>query len=123
MAEGFAHYIGKGIIEPFSAGSRPSGKINPKAIKVMREVGVDISTYKSKGFNDLPAKAFDYVISLGCKDVCPFFPATKHIEWDIDDPKGKTAEFFRRTRDQIKEKIKNLIEEFSVEENTWKGDN
>ena len=109
MAEGFARSLGKGAIEAHSAGSRPSGKINPEAVRVMQEAGIDILSQQSKGFDRLPVKEFDYVITLGCQDACPFVPAKKHIDWDIEDPKGKDAEFFRKVRDDIADKVKELI--------------
>ena len=111
MAEGFARHLGKGIIEAYSAGSKPSGEVNPIAIEVMKEKGIDISSYKSKGFYDLPVKDFDYSVTLGCKDICPFAPADTHIEWDIPDPKGKDKEFFRKIASEIESKIMTLIEE------------
>jgi len=109
MADGFAQALGKGKIESYSAGSKPNGKVNPGAIKIMQEAGIDISEAQSKGFGDLAVEKFDYVITMGCKDTCPFIPADKHIEWQIDDPKGKSEEFFRKTRDLIKEKVELLI--------------
>ena len=110
MADGFAKVFGQGKIESYSAGSRPSGKVNPDAIKVMQEAGVDISEASSKGFSDLPVKQFDYVITMGCQDTCPFVPAKEHIDWQITDPKGKDLDFFRKTRDEIKDKVTNFIE-------------
>ena len=77
----------------------------------MQEVGIDISKAQSKGFLDLGVKEFNYVITLGCQDTCPFVPAEKHIDWQIDDPQGKGEEFFRKTRDLIKEKVGLLISE------------
>ena len=111
MAEGFAKSLGGAKLESYSAGSRPSGKVNPDAITVMQEAGVDISAAKSKGFKDLAIKEFDYVITMGCKDTCPFVPAKEHIDWQIEDPKGKKEDFFRKTLDLIKEKIEQLIRE------------
>ncbi len=130
MAEGFANFFGEGLIDAYSAGSKPSGKVNPvrnipidakshrvsngvnpMAIKVMREEGIDISSANSKGFAQLPLRKFDYVISMGCKDTCPFVPANKHIEWNIEDPKDKNLDFFRKVRDDIKDKVKELIQE------------
>lgn len=111
MAEGFAKALGGVKLEAYSAGSNPSGKVNPEAIKVMRQIGIDISTAKSKGFNELAVKEFDYVVTMGCQDICPFVPAKKHIDWEIEDPKGKGEESFRQTRDQIKEKVESLIRE------------
>ncbi len=95
MAEGFAKKLGQGKIEAFSAGSSPSGEVEQMAIQVMRESGIDISTQRSKGFEHLREKSFDYVITLGCKNACPFVPAKERIEWDVSDPKGKSIEFFR----------------------------
>lgn len=110
IAEGFARYFGIGALEVYSAGSRPSGKINPDAVDVMREIGIDISNQSSKGFNDLPVKDFDYVITMGCKDTCPFVPAGHHIDWQIEDPKAKGMDFFRKVREEIKDKIIGFIE-------------
>ena len=110
MAEGFAKLFGEGIFESYSAGSKPSGKIDPLAIEVMKEAGIEILSQRSKGFNDLGVKEFDMVITLGCGDVCPFVPAKEHIEWKIDDPKGKEIGIFRIVRDHIKKNIKKLAE-------------
>jgi arsenate reductase len=109
MAEGFTKFYGEDKIEVFSAGSNPSGKVNELAVKVMKEKGVDISGQKSKGFTELPSKDFDYVITMGCGDVCPFVPAKTRIEWEIEDPKGKPKEKFREARDKIEEKIKEFL--------------
>ena len=119
IAEGFVNNLGRAVLEAYSAGSRPSGKINPLAIEVMQELGIDISKQWSKGFGDLAVKDFDYVITMGCLDTCPVVPARKHIDWQIDDPKGKPQESFRKARDQIKEKINDFIKQ---ELQTWKGD-
>lgn len=110
MAEGFAQEIGRDILDAYSAGSRPSGNVNPTAVKVMQEIGIDIFNQKSKGFTDLPVKEFDYVVTLGCQDVCPFVPAKEHLDWQISDPKNKDIEFFRNVRDDIKNKVVKLIE-------------
>jgi len=109
MAEGFARFYGKGKIETFSAGSRPSGKVNEKAIEVMKEAGIDISFQPSKGFDALPLKEFDVVVTMGCGDQCPFIPAKRRIDWQIRDPKGKPIWFFREVRDEIKDKVLELI--------------
>jgi arsenate reductase (thioredoxin) len=109
MAEGFARALGKDMVEAYSAGSHPSGKINPDALKVMQEAGIDISSQGSKGFKDLPATKFDYVVTMGCQDACPFVPARWRMEWDLDDPKGKSVYFFRCVRDKIEEKVKSLL--------------
>ncbi len=86
------------------------------AIRVMQEKGIDISGQSSKGFLDLPVKELDIVVTMGCKDICPFVSSKEHIEWDIPDPKGKSIEFFRGVRDKIEEKVKKVI---GTVENRW----
>jgi len=110
IAEGFARKFGGDKVEAFSAGSKPSGIVNPDAIKVMREAGIDISGHKSKGFSQLPYNKFDYIVTMGCQDTCPYFPAKEKIDWQIEDPKGKSIEFFRKTRDEIEKKVRELIQ-------------
>ena len=110
MAEGFANFLGKDKGLSYSAGSKPSGEVNELAIKVMKEKGIDISNPRSKGFDDLPIKDFYYVVTMGCKDTCPFIPAKNHLDWQIEDPKGKDIDFFRKVWDEIKEKVYELIE-------------
>jgi arsenate reductase len=114
MAEGFASAFGKDVLDAYSAGSHPSGKVNPEAVKVMREAGVDISGYQSKGFQELPVKEFDVVITMGCGDQCPVVPAEKHIDWHIEDPRGRDVAFFRRVRDNIKNQVRELIRTISL---------
>ena len=109
MAEGFARALGGDKIEAFSAGSRPSGMVNPEAIAVMNEIGIDVSQQNSKGFKDLPRQDFDYVVTMGCQDVCPFFPAKQELAWDIPDPKGRGPEVFREVRDRIKKQVIELL--------------
>jgi len=109
MAEGFARFYGKGKVEAFSAGSRPSGRVNETAVLVMKEVGIDISSKESKGFDSLLHKEFDMVVTMGCGDECPFVPAKKRIDWKIRDPKGRPIEFFREVREEIKEKVLDLM--------------
>lgn len=111
MAEGFARKYGGDEFEVFSAGSKPSGIVNPDAIKVMKEAGINISGQSSKGFESLPYHRFDYIVTMGCQDTCPYFPAQKKVEWQIEDPKGKGLEVFRKVRDEIGKKVKELLNE------------
>ncbi len=114
MAEGFARKYGGDKVEAYSAGSKPSGIVNPTAIEVMRKIGIDISKNLSKGFEALPYNKFDYVITMGCKDVCPYFPAKEQIDWQIEDPKGKPFEKFKKIRDEIGSNVKELIDRIIV---------
>jgi arsenate reductase len=112
MAEAFARLYGQGRVEAFSAGSRPSGKINPKAVEAMRELGYDLTRHRSKAISDIPDGEFDVVVGMGCGDEgCPLVPAKHHDEWSIADPKEMPPEQFRATRDLIGEKVKQLLAE------------
>ncbi len=111
MAEGFAAALGLGLVQAYSAGSAPAEKIDPLAIEVMREAGVDISSARPKRFDQLPLREFDYVIFLGCQEVCPFVSAINHIRWDIEDPEGKEIAVFIRVRDRIKRETEKLIKQ------------
>lgn len=109
MAQAFAKIHGKGIVDAYSAGSNPSGTINPKAMDAMHEIGYDLSLHHSKSLADLPEMRFDYLIGMGCGDECPFVPAKKRIEWDIPDPKHLNAIEFRKIRDLIEIKVLELL--------------
>jgi arsenate reductase len=110
MAEAFAHIYGGGMVEPFSAGSRPSGRINSKAVEAMREVGYDLTSHKSKGLADLPPGDFDVVVGMSCGDEgCPLVKAKRHEEWAIPDPKNLPPDQFKAVRDLIEEKVQALL--------------
>src|SRR5688572_6040633 len=113
IAEGFAKKIGANRIEVWSAGSKASGKVNPTAIELMREKGVDLSQHQSKNLTDLPKVQWDYVITMGCGDACPFVPSRKTEDWGIPDPKNLPLEEFRQVRDQIEKKVQDLVTEAS----------
>jgi arsenate reductase len=110
MAEGFAKNLGKGLVEAHSAGSHPAKEIDSLTVKVMKEKGTDISCHKPKGFLDMRERNFDYVITMGCQDACPFLPSRKSIQWDIPDPKGGSIETFPKVRDTIENKVKTLMQ-------------
>lgn len=109
MAEGFAKALGQGEIEVYSAGSRPSFQVDPLAIEVMKEKGIDLSARRPKDLNDLPPVEMDYLITMGCEEACPAVRAKKVIEWKIPDPKGKSLDAFRNIRDMIEEKVRTLL--------------
>ena len=111
MAQGFAEAFGKGRVEVFSAGSRPSAHINPLAIEVMKEKNIDLSGRRPKGLNDLPSIEMDYLVTMGCEETCPAVLSKRVIEWDIPDPKGKPVDFCREVRGLIEEKVMALLKE------------
>jgi len=109
MAEAFLKKATKCDIQGFSSGSKPSGIVNPMAIKVLKEKDIDISNADSKGFDQLSVRDFDYIVTMGCKDVCPFVPGKQKIDWQIPDPKNKDIDFFRTVRDIIEKQVQELI--------------
>ena len=109
MAEAFARIHGGDLVEAYSAGSRPSGKINSKAVAAMAERGYDLTKHKSKSLLDLPDIEYDFVATMGCGDECPFVRAKQREDWAIPDPKNMDAEGFREIRDQIETKVKAAI--------------
>jgi protein-tyrosine-phosphatase len=110
MAQAFAKIHGGNKIEAYSAGSRPSGKINPKAIEAMQLRGYDLTSHDSKSLNDVPQdKPYDYVVTMGCGDECPFIPAKHRVDWQIPDPRHMDMPEFLGIRDMIEEKVVGLL--------------
>lgn len=110
MSEAFARILGGSEVEAWSAGSKPSGVINPKAIAAMKELGYDLTTHHSKSLDEVKAHApFDAVVTMGCGDACPWMPAKQFIDWQIPDPKHMNEEDFRGVRDFIAQKVKELL--------------
>ena len=117
MAEAFARKLGGKSVEAYSAGSHPSGKINPKAVEAMRELGYDLSVHGSKSLDELPDVAFDFVATMGCGDACPMVRARQRVDWPIPDPKHLPPDEFRVVRDLIQEKVRATLDEFGVPSN------
>jgi arsenate reductase len=109
MAEAFARMLGG--VEAFSAGSKPSGKVNPKAIEAMKELGCDLSAHSSKSLDDLSSEPFDVAVTMGCGDQCPNLKSKRREDWSIPDPKEMPPEKFREVRDLIREKVESLLAE------------
>ncbi len=114
MAEAFANIHGKGKVEAYSSGSRPSGIINPKAIEAMKELGYDLTTHSSKSLNEIPDVEYDFVATMGCGDECPFVRAKLREDWQIPDPKHLEPEEFRNVRDLIEQKVKEMLEKIGA---------
>lgn len=110
MSEAFAKILGGENVEAFSAGSNPSGVVNPKAIASMKELGYDLTKHQSKSLKDVELFApFDAVVTMGCGDACPWMPAKKFIDWQIPDPKNMQPAEFNAVRDQIRDKVKSIL--------------
>ncbi|HEY6953837.1 MAG TPA: arsenate reductase ArsC [Flavisolibacter sp.] len=114
MSEAFAKIHGGQEIEAFSAGSRPSGKVNPKAIASMKELGYNLAAHHSKSLDEVKQFApFDAVVTMGCGDACPWMPAKQFIDWQIPDPKEMNQEDFRQVRNIIEGNVKQLLQQLT----------
>ena len=113
MAQAFA--LMSGEAEAYSAGSRPSGKVNPKAIAAMAELGYDLSAHSSKSLDEVKEYApFDAVVTMGCGDACPFYPGTRYEDWDLEDPAGQGVDAVRTIRDDIEQRVRTLLASLEV---------
>ena len=114
MSQAFAAMHGGNAIEAFSAGSRPSGIINPKAIAAMKDIGYDLTTHTSKSLEEVKIFApFDAVVTMGCGDACPWMPAKTFIDWEIPDPKNMDREDFNKVRGLIEKKVIALLKDLN----------
>jgi protein-tyrosine-phosphatase len=109
MAEAFARIHGGGHVEAHSAGSRPAGKVNPRAVQFMKERGYDLTTHTSKALDQFNGQEIDVAVTMGCGDACPLVRAGRREEWNLPDPKELPDDEFRRVRDLIEAKVKNLL--------------
>jgi len=114
MAQAFAAIHGRSTVNAFSAGSKPSGKINPRALAAMRDVGYDLSTHQSKSLNEIPDAEYEFAITMGCGDACPFVAARHREDWDIPDPREMSEAEFRKVRDLIEEKVVALLQKIQA---------
>lgn len=114
MAEAFARMMAGDGVQAASGGSRPSGTVNPRAIKSMAEVGYDLGAHRSEGLDDLPTGPFDVVVTMGCGDTCPYVPARRREAWEVTDPKQLPPDEFRAVRDDIRRRVAALLAELGV---------
>lgn len=113
MAEAFARHHGGERVEARSGGSRPLGHVLPVVVEAMRERGIDVSAYPSRGFDDAwISSACDLVVTMGCgEDACPAFVGKPMRDWALDDPKGKDLAEVRAIRDEIERRVVDLLRE------------
>ncbi len=116
MSQAFATIYAGNEVEAYSAGSRPSGIVNPKAIAAMKELGYDLSKHDSKSLEEVKAYApFDVVVTMGCGDACPWMPAKKFVDWAIPDPKHMKPAEFNKVRNFIGVQVQQLLKELDVQ--------
>jgi arsenate reductase (thioredoxin) len=108
MAEAFARMHGGDAVEALSAGSAPSGRINPKAVRFMAELGYDLTSHASKSLDDISGD-FDAVVTMGCGDSCPWVPAKRREDWTLPDPRDMDDDGYRAVRDEISARVRRLL--------------
>jgi len=108
MAEAFARLHGSDAVEACSAGSAPSGRINPRAVQFMAELGYDLGAHASKSLEDIQG-SFDAVVTMGCGDRCPWVPARRREDWNLPDPKDLDDAGYRAVRDEISARVQTLL--------------
>ena len=111
MAAGWLRHLAGDAVEVRSAGSLPADQVNPAAVAAMAEVGIDISGQRPKVLSTDAVEASDVVITMGCGDVCPVFPGTRYLDWDLADPAGQGVESVRPIRDEIGARVRTLLAE------------
>jgi protein-tyrosine-phosphatase len=109
MAEAFARMHGGAEVEAISAGSAPSGQINPKAVRFMAELGYDLTAHRSTSLDDVHGD-FDAVVTMGCGDACPWVPAQRREDWALPDPRHYDDDAYRAVRDDIAVRVRRLLE-------------
>jgi arsenate reductase len=111
MAAGWLRHLAGDAVEVRSAGSVPGDRVNPAAVQVMAEVGIDISDQRPRALTAESVEASDVVITMGCGDACPIVPGTRYLDWQLEDPAGKGVESVRPIRDEIEHRIRSLLGE------------
>ena len=111
MAAGLLAKYARGQVVVRSAGSDPADEINPSVVEAMEEVGVDISAEYPKPLTEEAVERSDVVITMGCGDACPVFPGKRYLDWELDDPSGRSLEEVRPIRDEIDRRVRALLAE------------
>jgi arsenate reductase (thioredoxin) len=114
MALGWLNHLAHGRAIAWSGGSEPAAEVNPAAVKAMAEVGIDITGEFPKPWTEEIVRAADVVVTMGCGDTCPYFPGTRYVDWELDDPAGMSVEAVRPIRDQIRARVVELLGELGV---------
>jgi arsenate reductase len=116
MAAGFLAALAADAIEVRSAGTAPAEHVNPVAVAAMAEVGIDLTTAVPKVLTGEAVQSSDVVITMGCGDTCPYYPGTRYLDWELDDPAGQPIETVRAIRDAIRTRVEKLITELLPED-------
>lgn len=109
MAAAFTEELGGGRVDVRSAGTEPAEQVNPGVVEAMREVGIDLRGREPRLLEDEGVRDANVVVTMGCGDACPVFPGTRYEDWELEDPSRRPLEDIRRIRDDIRERVRNLL--------------
>jgi protein-tyrosine-phosphatase len=118
MAAGWAKKLGGDRVDVFSGGSEPADQVNQAVVTAMAEVGVNISGEIPQPWADEIVRAADVIVTMGCGDACPLYPGKRYIDWELDDPFGKTVEEVRPIRDELERRVRGLLDELLADPTT-----
>ena len=114
MAAGWMRHLAGDDVDVFSGGSEPADSVNQSVVAAMAEKGIDISGEIPQPWADEIVRAADVVVTMGCGDACPVFPGKRYLDWEIEDPSGKTVDDVRPIRDDIEQRVRNLMAELEA---------
>jgi arsenate reductase (thioredoxin) len=114
MAAGWTRHLGGSAVRVLSGGSEPADRVNPTAIEAMAEVGIDITANPPRRWSEETLEAADVVVTMGCGDTCPVLPGKRYVDWALTDPAGKPLEQVRPIRDDIRDRVEDLLTELGV---------
>lgn len=115
MAAGWLRHLAGDRVEVFSGGSEPGEQIHPVAAQAMAEVGIDIGGEQPQRWTQETLEAADVIVTMGCGDSCPVVPATRYVDWELEDPAGKPLEDVRPIRDEIERRVRGLMHELDID--------
>jgi protein-tyrosine-phosphatase len=118
MAAGWAKKLGGDRVDVFSGGSEPADQVNQAVVTAMAEVGVNISGEIPQPWADEIVRAADVIVTMGCGDACPLYPGKRYVDWELDDPFGKTVEEVRPIRDELERRVRGLLDELLADPTT-----
>lgn len=114
MAAGWMRHLAGDKIDVFSGGSEPAESVNEVAVEAMAERGIDISGETPRAWDDSIVRSADVVVTMGCGDACPVYPGKRYVDWELEDPSGKTVDEVRRIRDEVEQRVRDLMAELNV---------
>ena len=113
MAAALLERYAKGRVRVRSAGSEPADRLNPAVVEAMSEIGIDLAGEAPKALTDELAKDAAVLVTMGCGDTCPVYPGKRYLDWELDDPAGKSVEEVRPIRDEIDRRVRALLDELT----------